>query len=80
MPPVLSSWAAGFAAQELMYRCEQHLSESGFLFLIFFRWCSTQRQIRITIALKTGKATAFPVFHATAASLPVYFMIESSSK
>ena len=25
MPPVLSSWAAAFAAQELMYRCEQHL-------------------------------------------------------
>ena len=36
MPPVLSSWAAVFAAQELMYRCEQHLSGSGFSFLIFF--------------------------------------------
>ena len=47
MPPVLSSWAAVFAAQELMYRCEQHLSGSGFLVLIFFRGASTQRHIRI---------------------------------
>ena len=37
MPPVLSSWATVFAAQELMYRCGQHLSGSGFLVLIFFR-------------------------------------------
>ena len=36
MPPVLSSWATVIVAQELMYRCEQHLSGSGFLFLIFF--------------------------------------------
>ena len=39
MPPVLSSWAAVFAAQELMYRCEQHLSESGFLFLMIVQQC-----------------------------------------
>ena len=47
MPSALSSWAAGFAVQELMYRYEQHPSGSGFLFLIFFGGASTQRQIRI---------------------------------
>ena len=39
MPSALSSWAAILAAQELMYRYEQHPSGSGFLVLIFFRWC-----------------------------------------
>ena len=29
MPPVLSSWAADLAAQELTYRCEQHPSGSA---------------------------------------------------
>lgn len=56
MPPVLSSWAAVFAAQELMYRCEQHLSGSGFLVLIFFDGASTQRQIRIF------QVSAFTIF------------------
>ena len=37
MPPVLSSWATVIVAQELMYRCEQHLSGSEFWVLIFFR-------------------------------------------
>jgi len=54
--------------------------KAGFCFLSFFGGAQHNDKSEFTIALKTGKATAFPVFHATAASLPVYFMIESSSK
>ena len=39
MPPVLSSWAAVSEAQELMYRCEQHPSGSGFSLLMIFCQC-----------------------------------------
>ena len=47
MPSALSSWDAAFAAQELMYRYEQHPSGSGFSFLIFFRWCFNNRNDRL---------------------------------
>ena len=56
MPPVLSSWAAVFAAQELMYRCEQHLSGSGFSFLIFVRWCPNTFRLHYRDELKIAEA------------------------
>ena len=44
---IRKSCDAAFAAQELMYRYEQHPSGSGFSFLIFFRWCFNNRNDRL---------------------------------